>query len=145
MAVGSSITAKPGRDFLLKVSDGTSPTTFVTVGGIRNTQLTVNNNPVDITNAASNGFRELLPDGGIQSFDLSADGIFDSNTTGADLLNAAMLGRTLIEVQIVSGHGDSFVGAVAVASFQRAGALNDAETFSVQLQSHGQINYMSAA
>jgi len=141
MAFNPSITAKPGRDFLLKVSDQTSPTNFVTVGGLRNVQLTINNNPVDITNAASNGFREYLPDGGVQSFSFSGDGIFDSETTGANSLFDAAQNRTVIEGQISSGHGDSFTGFFVVTSFQRSGAFDGAETFSVSLESTGQLVY----
>jgi len=49
MAVTSSITAKPGRQFLLKVMDESlSPPAFVTVGGLRNTSMTLNNNPLFI-------------------------------------------------------------------------------------------------
>jgi len=145
MTVETSITAKPGRAFLLKVADGEEPPGYVTVGGLRNVTLTLNNNPVDVTNAASGGFREYLPDGGVQSATVSGDGIFDSETEGADLLFAAARGRTLIEAQVVSGHGDSFTGGFAVVSFQRAGALEGAETFTVQLESHGPVVYAPAA
>jgi TP901-1 family phage major tail protein len=139
-----SITAKPGRQFVLKVSDAVSPTNFVTIGGLRNTQMTLNNNPVDITNAASNGFREYLPDGGVQSFSMSGDGIFDSETTGAVVLFTAAKDRTVIEGQIVSGHGDSFVGFFVVTNFQRNGPYDGAETFSVSLESTGQLAYVEA-
>lgn len=141
MSFTPSITAKPGRDFLLKVSDQVSPTNFVTVGGLRNVQLTLNNNPVDITNAASNGFREYLPDGGVQSFSFSGDGIFDSQTTGAQTLFTAAKDRTVIEGQIISGHGDSFTGFFVVTSYQRSGPYDGAEGFSVSLESTGQLVY----
>lgn len=144
MAVSTSITAKSGRSFLLKASDGTSPTVFNTVGGIRNTQMTLNDNPVDITSVSSGGFREWLPDGGIQELQVSLDGIRDSLTTGASLLQQAARNRTLIECQIVSGHGDGFIFTAAVQSMQRAGAMDQAETFQFQLVSHGQVTYFAA-
>lgn len=142
MPYAPSIVAKPGREFLLKVAAGTSPTTFQTVGGLRTTSLTINNNPVDITNSASNGFREMLPDGGVQSFSVSGDGIFDSLTTGADLLFTAAKDRVLIECQVVSGHGDSFVGNFVVTSFARNGSFDGAEQFSVSLESTGELDYV---
>lgn len=144
MTFTPSITAKPGREFVLKVAQAGSPTTFVTVGGIRTTGLTINNNPVDITNVASEGYREWLPDGGIQQFSMAIDGIFDSQTNGADLLFTAARNRTLIEAQIISGHGDEFRGNVVVTSFQRTGQFDGAETFSAQLESSGQLLYIGA-
>lgn len=142
MAITPSITAKPGFQFLLKVADpAISPTSFLTVGGLRNTQLTINNNPADISNAASNGFREFLPAGGVQDFQLSADGVFDSQTPGARLVFNAAVNRTLIEAQIVSGHGDAFFGNFVVQTSQRSGPYQDAEQFSIQLQGSGQIIY----
>lgn len=144
MAYSPSITAKPGRNFLLKVSSQTSPTTFVTVGGLRSTNFQLNNNPVDITNAASGGFRELLPDGGVQQFSMSGDGIFDSQTSGAVVLFNAARNRTVIEGQIISGHGDEFIGFFVVAQYQRSGAFDQAEQFSVTLESTGQVTYVAA-
>ena len=141
MPVGTSITARSGRDFLLKVSDGTSPTTFNTVGGLRNVSLTLNNNPVDVTNVSSGGFREYMADGGVQSASLSGDGIFDSATVGAALLWQAARSRTLVGAEGVSGHGDRFVGAWAVTSYRRGGTFDGAETFTVAMESHGELVY----
>ena len=62
--IDMATTAHRGRDALMKVSiDGGS--VFATVGGIRTNNFTINNEPVDITNADSAGFRELLADGGV--------------------------------------------------------------------------------
>lgn len=139
-----SITAKPGFQFVLKIADpAVSPTDFKLVGGLRNTALTINNAPADITNAGSNGFQELLPNGGIQSFNVTADGVFDSDTDGMTLLFTAARLRTLVECQIISGHGDSFVGTFAVANCSRTGPYQDAETFNVTLNSSGTIEYVA--
>jgi len=76
---------------------------------------------------------------------MQGDGIMDSDTPGAIILADAARLRTFVEVQIVSGHGDSFSGGAVVASFQRAGAMDGAETFNVSLQSHGQVSYAGAS
>lgn len=145
MTFSPSITAQPGRDLLFKVSDGTSPTTYVTVGGVRTNNVTINNNPVDITNALSAGWREFLADGGVQSLSMSVDGIFDSKTTGADILNSAAINRTTIEAQLISGHGDQFLGNFVVVSFNRTGAFDNAETFSATIESSGAILYIAGS
>lgn len=143
MAISPSITAKPGFQFILKVAAAAvSPTNFVTVGGLRNTTLTINNNPADITNAASAGFQELLPAGGIQSFQVTSDGVFDSNTTGAQVVfDAAMRRNSLIEAKLESGHGDAFYMNIAVTQATRGGPFDGAETFSIQFSSSGRVIY----
>jgi predicted secreted protein len=145
MPYAPSITAKPGHDMVFQVSEGTSPSSFQTVSGLRNPRLTVNNNPADITNMGSQGFRELLPDGGVQSFSLSAEGIFDSAAAAAmKLVFDAALNRTIIEGKIISGHGDFFVGYFVVASFERSGSQDNAELFNVTLEGTGRIAYFEA-
>lgn len=142
MAITPSITAKPGFQFIFQVADpAVSPTVFTTVGGLRNTRLTINNNPADISNAASAGFREFLPEGGVQDFQLAADGVFDSSGAAARRVFQAAVNRTLIEGRVISGHGDSFTGNFVVQSCERSGPYQDAEQYSIQLQGSGQIVY----
>lgn len=142
--VPPSITAKAGRLFILKVESPDTPGTYLTVGGLRSTGMSINNNPVDITNVASNGFRELLPDGGVQAFSFNCDGIFDSQTPGFAVLWDAAQNRTLLGSQIISGHGDTFEGYLVVGNLTRTGSFDNAETFSCTLESSGEITYTPA-
>lgn len=141
MPSAASITAQKGRAFLLKVSDGTSPTTYVTVTGLRATGIQINSNPVDITNKSSAGWRELLPDGGIRQVTFTGSGLVDSASAQLITLESAALNGTLIEAQVISGKGDSLMGTFAVSAFQRDGTHNDAETFSVTLENSGPVTY----
>ena len=52
--------AERGSAFLLKIGDGASPPGFVTVAGLKTTQLSINGDAVAITNKGSGGWRELL-------------------------------------------------------------------------------------
>lgn len=137
--MAESINPKSGRSFLLKVSDGTSPTTFSTVGGLRNVDMTINGRSVDVTNVESSGFQEMAPDAGVASVSISADGILDADDTILDTFEDAVLGSTgsTVECQIVSGKGDSYVGDFVVQQFRRTGAHDGVETFSLQLASDG--------
>lgn len=145
MAVTSSISANSGRDFLIKVADpAVSPTVFFTVGGLRSGSITINDNPVDITNVASGGFQEWLPDGGVFSTSVSGDGIYDSTGTGAGLVHTASINRSFLEVQVVSGAGDSFVFDAVVESLERSASYDDAEGFSISIQSHGAVVHTPA-
>lgn len=140
MPYSPSILAKAGRSMLLKVGGGTSPTSWTTIGGLRTTGVQMNNNPVDITNMGSGGYRELLGDAGVQSMSFTGDGVADT-TTGADLLQAAARNRTAIECQLTSGHNDIFSGWFFVSTFSRSGTFDGVETFNVTLESSGRVNY----
>lgn len=142
MALEPTITAKSGFNLRVYVSDpDVSPSVFEVIGGLRSPSITINNNPVDITNVASNGFREFLPDGGIQDFQLSASGVFDSKTNGARILWTASVNRQLAELRLESGHGDSFQGLFVISSLTRSGQYSDAETYNISLNGSGQIIY----
>lgn len=133
-------TAYRGRDFALYVADpDVSPSVYNLVAGLRTSGLTINNNPVDITNIGSGGFRELLADGGVQSFEMSGDGIFDDSSPGVEILADAAINRVVLEAEIRSANGDSFRGQLVVMTFQRTGAFDQAETFSVTLGSTGRV------
>lgn len=135
-------TAYRGRDFALYVADpSVSPSVYDLVAGLRTSGMTINNNPVDITNIGSGGYRELLADAGVQSFEFSGDGIFDDSAAGLANLAAAAINRTVIEAELRSGSGDRFRGEFVVMSFQRTGGFDQAETFSVTLGSTGRMQF----
>jgi predicted secreted protein len=132
-----------GRAFVLKRGNGATVEVFTTVGGVRTTNMTINNNPVDVSDNAS-GWQKMLADGGIQSIEVSLDGIVKNNAVFEDLLQDAF-DRVPVSVQLESGNADVYQGAVVVASLQRSGAHDGAETFSATLQSDGAFTYTPGA
>lgn len=138
-----SITAQPGRSFLLKISDGTSPTIYNSVAGLRTNDITINGNPVDITNKDSNGWQELLPNAGVKSVDMAGAGIFDSATAGRlrTVMLSAFAGGSFFEAQIISGSGEKITGTFSCATFKRTGNHDGAEMFDITLKSHGPVVY----
>jgi len=138
-----SITAEPGRNFLLKISDGTSPTVYVSVAGLRMNDITINGNPVDITNKGSNGWQEMLPSAGVRSVDMAGNGVFDANVTAPlqKIMQSALNGGTFIEAEVISGFGDKFTGTWTCATFKRTGDYKDAELFDITMKSSGPVIY----
>lgn len=131
-------TAYRGRDALIKVStDGGS--THTLVGGVRTNNLTLNNEPVDITNAGSSGFREYLADGGVQSCSMSVDGLVVDNAAFETMLTQAK-DRTIIRYRFEFGNAGVISGGFVVSNLQLTGAHNDAQTFSCSLESSGQVS-----
>ena len=68
--------AQKGSAMLMKAGNAGSPETFTTIGGLRSTSLTVNNESVDVTNKDSGGKRALLAAAGIQTISVSGSGVF---------------------------------------------------------------------
>lgn len=130
----------PGRGLLIKISDGGNPKTYLTVGGIRPTNFTVNNESVDVTNKDSNGFREFLQGAGIRSIAVSGGGIYD-NGPGINKLEEAARLNTFADCQIVFPNGDSVAGNFHVASFGYAGRHDDEQSWEVTLESAGAWTY----
>lgn len=130
-------TAYKGRSGILQISTN-GGSTFTTIGGARTTNGTINNNPVDITNVSSAGFRELLADGGIQSVDVTVDGVV-ANDASLKALQACADDRTLVYFKFTWGATGSIVGQFACASLGLNMDNADAQKFTAQLQSSGTV------
>jgi predicted secreted protein len=132
-------TAYRGRDALLKVSsDGGS--NFVLVGGCRTTNVTYNNNPVDISNALSQGYTEFMPDAGNKELQVALDGVI-TNDPMQIILETSARDRTLLAYRINYSGAGVFTGFFAISTFTINGVYNQAQTFTCALVSSGQIVY----
>lgn len=137
-------TAFRGRDAALYLGDGGSPETFTKFAGARTTGMTLNDEAVDITNIDSNGFRELLPNGGVQSMDVRVEGVVTNSAVYLEVQTQATE-RTTRRYQFRSGNGDVWECDMVVQSLERTGTYNGAETFSLSLQSTGAIVFGTAS
>lgn len=131
-----------GRDFLLKIKTGVS--TYTTIGGVKDTQLTINNSVVDATHKGSAGVRTLLAQAGINSMQISASGLFD-NDAAIDVMEPLAHSGDAEVYQIVAGNGDTYQGSFIVSSFSRSGSLDGVEQFSVTLESSGAVTFTAGS
>lgn len=129
-----------GRDLLLQVETTPSSGTYATIGGLRDASIAINQEPVDITDKANAPWRQLLEDAGAKTISISGSGQF-TDESNFQLMWDSFNDGDHINYKIVSGAGDSFTGAFMVASVERSGSYNDAENFSVTLESAGTIVY----
>jgi len=135
----SGTLAFKGRSAALQISSN-GGSTFTTIGGVRTNGITLNNNPVDITNVDSNGFQELLADGGVQSLSISLDGIVVDNTPFETMQTQAD-DRTLIWYRLSFATNGVISARFAVASLQIGAPYDGAQTFSATLSSSGAITF----
>lgn len=136
------MTAEKGRAFVLKVGDGGSPEAFTTVAGLKTTQLSINNEVVDVTSKESGGWRELLAGAGVRTVSVSGTGIFTGSAAEGDM-RAKALSASIDNYEIAFESGDKFSGAFQVTALDFAGAYNAARTYTLSLDSSGPVTYVA--
>ena len=132
--------AQNGTGIYVAMDTAVPGATYVQIGGQNSHSLTLNNSLIDITNKSSASFRELLPDEGTQSLDLTLDMTFNSEVTFLALRTLAnSKGDASFQINMPAGNL-LFVGMVA--SFADTSPDGDKLTASVSLQSTGSFTYV---
>jgi len=132
--------AQKGASLLLKVGNGGSPETFTTIGGLRSTSITLNDEAVDVTNKDSSGNRELLADAGIHSMSITGSGVF-TDAASETTLKGTMNASSFTNFQLIIPDFGTYTGAFMCASLEYAGEFNGEVTYSVSLESSGAITF----
>ncbi len=135
--------AQKGRLILFKVGNGASPATFTTIGGIRERNLTINNEPVDVTTSDTAPWRRLLEDAGLRSVSCSGSGVFQDDAA-INLIEELAITGAQEEFQMVFGNGDLFQGLFLITSFQYAGSHVSEQTYNISIESADIITFMRA-
>lgn len=132
--------AQPGRTVLLKI-DTNGAGSFSSVGGLRTKSMTISEESVDITDSDSAGrWRELLAAAGVRTISISGGGVFKDSATEGQLLTYYMAG-TYPEFQLVVPGLGTFEGPFQISTLEYAGEYNAESTFSVSLESAGEITF----
>lgn len=138
------MTAQKGSLLLLKVGDGATPTeNFTTVGGLRTTGFTHNNQTVDATNKDSGAWRQLLDGAGTRSITISGSGVF-TDAVSEETVRGFAMNNQIKNYKMTFGNGDSMTGPFQITSYQRAGNHNNEETYSISLASAGAVTFTAA-
>jgi len=130
--------AERGSAFLLKISDGASPPGFVTVAGLKTTQLSINGDAVAITNKGSGGWRELLSGAGVRSVSVAASGIFTGSGAEAQVRSLALTGG-LQDYELSFESGERMQGQFLVTRLEYAGDFNGERNYTLALESSGEV------
>ncbi|MGP1283667.1 MAG: phage tail tube protein [Parasphingopyxis sp.] len=127
-----------GSAFLLKVGDGGDPPVYSTVAGMRTTQLSINGEPVVVTNKDSGGWRELLTGAGVRSVSVSGAGIFTGSVAETRLKNNALAG-SLDDYELSFESGERMQGRFLIARLDYAGDFNGERNYTLALESSGAV------
>lgn len=129
-----------GRSYLLKVDVSG---TYTTVGGLKNTSISIGNELVDVTNKDSAGVRELLAAAGTQTFSISGAGTLDDDDTGYATVHTSALNQTALNYKLIDSEGNYYLGSFLVASVEKTGEFNGAVQYSISLENSGSVAYTS--
>lgn len=107
------------------------------IAGARTDSLTINNEPVDITDKDDLGWRTMLSEAGVRSVDATVEGVIID-----DVLIEAVMASNLISAYTVEidGIGD-FTADWFISSLELGGEQADAVTFTANIQSSGTVTY----
>lgn len=141
--------AQKGLDVLMKIDISGTKTT---IGGLRSTSITLNDESVDITNKDSLGNRTLLAGAGVNSISISGSGVFTDSA-------AEVAVRTAFQAQQNTSDGSSaqtaafetfefripdlgaYTGLFQITSLEYAGEYNGEATYSMSFESAGYITF----
>jgi len=132
--------AQKGSAVLIKTTVSGSLTT---IGGLRSSSITLNDEMVDITNKDSSNNRTMLPQGGVQSMSISGSGVF-TDSTAEQQLRTDFGAATFTSYSFIVPDLGTFAGTFQITSLEFAGEFNGEATYSVTLESSGAITFSAA-
>ena len=129
-----------GIDLLIQVDTGSG---YETILGLRDTTVTSNNEPVDVTSKSSNTYRKMLPGAGTKSLNVSGAGVYESGEAYEFVLGEHLVDNA-VDLKIIFGNGDEITGNFIIPTLEKTGTYNDAQQYSIQFQSNGEYTYTAA-
>ena len=127
-----------GSAFLLKVGNGGAPVVYATVAGMRTTQLSINGEPVVVTNKGSGGWRELLTGAGVRSVSVSRAGVFTGSVAETRLKTNALSG-VLDDFELSFESGERLQGKFLIQRLDYSGDFNGERSYALSLESSGPV------
>lgn len=133
--------AEKGRSFTLSVQD---PTTnqYDTVGGMKLTNLKINNKLANITDKDGQGWEEFLK--ALTSLTFTGEGTF-KDTLAEELIQGYAIAGSKNSYKVTFESGTNFVGSFIVQNFEFIGILNDMRQYRMTLQSTYAVTYTPVA
>ena len=131
-----------GRLLQLKIGDNAASEAFATLGGLQGKSLTINNEPVDVSNGTDGRWRKLLAQAGLTSVSINANGVFQDDAAVEDLLTYVLDG-TIHDFQMVHPNGETWDFQAQVTSFEFSGDHNAAQQYTVSLENSGAVTITS--
>ena len=133
--------AQAGKDILLKIGDGGSPESFVSVAGLRARTISLNAKTIDATDSDSAGrWRELLAGAGVRSVAVAGSGVFrDAESDAA--VRQSFFEQSARTWRLVVPDFGQLEGPFLVAALEYAGEHDGEAAFALSLASAGAVSF----
>jgi len=124
----------------LAIGDGASPVeSFTTLGGVELADMQLSHAVVE-SGSLSSRWRRLLGGAGIASLRVGLAGRTTDSATQDRLRSLAFAGNT-VNCRMDFGNGDRVSGAFLISRYARSGNVEEAEAFSLTLESAGEVSF----
>ncbi len=130
--------AQKGSAFLLKIANGAIPPVYLTVAGLRTTQMSINGDTVNITSNESGGWRELLSGAGVRSVSVAASGIF-LGSAAEEQVRASALAGLIDSYELSFEDGQKLRGRFLIQRLDYSGDFNGERNYALSLESSGAV------
>lgn len=133
--------AQKGRDLLVQIHDGSADfadANYVTVGGFKNNDLSIEGESIEITSKDSPGFKEALSGAGNIKIGITGTGVFVDDASFRRV-HEHMISQTHLQSRIIVPDFARYTGPFEVASLKVTGNENDAVTYDISLDSAGAV------
>lgn len=107
------------------------------IANLRTKELSVDREPIDVTDDDSSGWREILPEPGQVNINISISGVLANDT----IRQAAISTNGLSARTLVYPDGGEITADFFLASYSETHEYNEASTFEGELQSSGTATY----
>lgn len=135
--------AQKGSLVLFKVGNGGEPEVFTTIGGLRASNISLSQQPLEALTVESGKWRHLRSGTGIQSARISGTGIF-TDSAAEEILRSYAFAGSIHHYQFFFANGDLVAGPFLITGYQRTGQIEGEELFSVALESAGALVFTTA-
>ena len=136
--------AQKGKDILVRIGDGSTPSVFTALAGLRARTISLNAKAVDATDGDSAGWRELLTGASVRQCSVSGSGVFRDASADAQMRQAFFDGAARSWQLVIPDFG-TLQGAFQVSALEYAGQFDGEATFAVTLSSAGALSFTAAA
>ena len=132
--------AQKGNAVLIKIAVSGTQTT---VGGLRSSTITLNEEMVDATNKDSAGERVLLPAAGIKSATIAGSGVF-TDANSETTMRTAFGGSALVAATFIIPDLGTYAGNFQITTLSYAGEYNGEATYDLTFESGGAVTFSAA-
>lgn len=131
-----------GRRLRVSLRRGSSGNTYDPIAGAQTDTITINREPINVTDKDDGGIQALLAEQGTYAIELSVEGVLEDETLMNLVSDASPNTPALSNLRISIANLGNFTGDFFINSFSLTGAEGaEAITFSATFMSSGEVPY----